>query len=177
MNLTVMRPAQRHRELIAYLATERTGLRKTQMMRIRWTSTANQAGLFDDMPDMVAVTNPAWLRKYQDTLVNLWRFLGQALIIDLGSNVVGFCVIWRNHCKFNGERFLLQRLPVFAEYDRVGAYFEAPKFAIKAGDPFSTLRSFGIVQWQRRIVVRWEYHTQNFLSFQLACLLILFRRF
>ena len=33
-------------------------------------------------------------------------------------------------------------------------------------------------QWQRRILVRWEYHTQNFLAFvQLACLVILFRRF
>jgi hypothetical protein len=27
------------------------------------------------------------------------------------------------------------------------------------------------IQWQRRILVRWEYHTQNFLGFvQLACL-------
>ena len=31
---------------------------------------------------------------------------------------------------------------------------------------------------QRRILVRWEYHAQNFLGFvQLACLVILFRRF
>ena len=73
MNLTVMRAAQRHRELIAYLATERTGLHKPQMMRIRRTPTANQAGLFDDMPDMIAVTNASWFRKYQDTLVNLWQ--------------------------------------------------------------------------------------------------------
>jgi hypothetical protein len=30
----------------------------------------------------------------------------------------------------------------------------------------------------RRILVRWEYHTQNFLGFvQLACLVLLFRRF
>ena len=59
MNLTVMRPAQRHGELIAHLATERTRLRKTHMVRIRWTPTANQTRLFDDMPDMIAVTNPA----------------------------------------------------------------------------------------------------------------------
>jgi transposase len=39
-------------------------------------------------------------------------------------------------------------------------------------------RFFAWMQWQRRIVVRWEYHTQNFLGFvQLACLVILFRRF
>jgi transposase len=39
-------------------------------------------------------------------------------------------------------------------------------------------RFFAWIQWQRRILVRWEYHPQNFLGFvQLACLVILFRRF
>jgi transposase len=39
-------------------------------------------------------------------------------------------------------------------------------------------RFFAWIQWQRRILVRWEYHTQNFLGFvQLACLVVLFRRF
>jgi len=39
-------------------------------------------------------------------------------------------------------------------------------------------RFFAWIQWQRRILVRWEYYTQNFLGFvQLACLVILFRRF
>ena len=39
-------------------------------------------------------------------------------------------------------------------------------------------RFFAWIQWQRRIQVRWEYHTQNFLGFvQLTCLVILFRRF
>ena len=33
------------------------------------------------------------------------------------------------------------RLSVFAEYDRVGAYFEAPNFAIKPQDPFATPNS------------------------------------
>jgi hypothetical protein len=33
------------------------------------------------------------------------------------------------------------RLSVFAEYDRVGAYFEAPHFAIKPQDPFATPNS------------------------------------
>jgi hypothetical protein len=33
------------------------------------------------------------------------------------------------------------RLSVFAGYDRVGAYFQVPKFAIKPGDPFSTPNS------------------------------------
>ena len=39
-------------------------------------------------------------------------------------------------------------------------------------------RFFAWVQWQRRILVRSEYYPQNFLGFvQLACLIILFRRF
>ena len=59
VELAVMTPAQWNGELITHLATDRTGLHKTQMMRIGRPSTANQAGLFDDMPDMIAVTNPA----------------------------------------------------------------------------------------------------------------------
>jgi hypothetical protein len=58
------------------------------------------------MPDMVAVTNPAWFRKYQNTLVNLWWLLGKALIIEAGNNVVSFCAFWRDHCEFGSERFL-----------------------------------------------------------------------
>jgi transposase len=39
-------------------------------------------------------------------------------------------------------------------------------------------RFFAWIQWQRRILVRWEYHPENFLGFvQLACLIILFRQF
>ena len=106
VELAVMTPAHWNGELITHLATDRTGLHKTQMMRIGRPSTANQAGLFDDMPDMIAVTNPARLRKYQETFVNLWRFLGQALIIESGSNVVSFCAFRRGHCEFGGERFL-----------------------------------------------------------------------
>jgi transposase len=41
-------------------------------------------------------------------------------------------------------------------------------------------RFFAWMQWQRqrRILVRWGYHSQNFLGFvQLACLVILFSDF
>ena len=35
-------------------------------------------------------------------------------------------------------------------------------------------RFFAWIQWQRRILVRWEYHAANFLGFvQLACLVIM----
>jgi transposase len=39
-------------------------------------------------------------------------------------------------------------------------------------------RFFAWIQWQRRVLVRCEYHPQNFLGFvQLACLVILLRQF
>src|ERR1700750_1506261 len=39
-------------------------------------------------------------------------------------------------------------------------------------------RFFAWIQWQRRILVRWEYHAHNFLGFvQLACLIVLLRQF
>jgi transposase len=39
-------------------------------------------------------------------------------------------------------------------------------------------RFFSWIQWQRRILVRWEYHAHNFLGFvQLACALILLKQF
>jgi hypothetical protein len=90
MDLTMMSPAQRHREFIARLATERTRLRKKQMMRIRRKPTANQAELFDDMPDMVAVTNASRFGEYKDVLVDLWCVLDQALS-ERSGNVVSFC--------------------------------------------------------------------------------------
>jgi hypothetical protein len=39
-------------------------------------------------------------------------------------------------------------------------------------------RYFGCMQWQRRLVVRWEYYPTNFIGFvQLAALCILLRQF
>src|SRR5262249_6966932 len=39
-------------------------------------------------------------------------------------------------------------------------------------------RFFAWIQWQRRILIRWEDHAHKFLGFvQLACLVILFKRF
>jgi transposase len=39
-------------------------------------------------------------------------------------------------------------------------------------------RFFAWIQWQRRILARWEFYPKNFLGFaQLACLVILFKRF
>jgi hypothetical protein len=38
-------------------------------------------------------------------------------------------------------------------------------------------RFFAWIQWQRRILVRWEFYPKNFVGFvQLACLAVLFKR-
>jgi hypothetical protein len=60
------------------------------------------------------------------------------------------------------------RLSVFAEYDRVGAYFEAPKFAIKPQDPFAspnstTMRLGSAVAWGP-ITFTLEQRTQQSLA-------------
>ena len=46
VQLTVMRPAQRHRKFIADLSTESARLRKTQMVRVAGLAAADEAGLF-----------------------------------------------------------------------------------------------------------------------------------
>jgi len=39
-------------------------------------------------------------------------------------------------------------------------------------------RFFAWMQWQRRLLVRWEYHPRNFLGFvQLACMTVLLKQF
>src|SRR6516165_5660982 len=72
MDLTMMRATERHRKLVTRLAAECTSLRKTEVMRIRWTSTANQARLFDNMPDVLPITNTARFRKGEETLIDVW---------------------------------------------------------------------------------------------------------
>jgi hypothetical protein len=108
MNLTMMRPAQGHRELIAHLPTERTRLRKAQVVGIGRPPTANQTGLFDDMPNMIAVTNAARFGKDQDTLVDLRcaSRLEQSLIAGSSRRVTGFWFFCRDPCQFGGKRFL-----------------------------------------------------------------------
>jgi hypothetical protein len=45
VQLTVMGPAQRHRELVTDLSPQGAGLGKSQMMRVRGFAIAEQAGL------------------------------------------------------------------------------------------------------------------------------------
>ena len=62
--------AQRDGELIADLAAERAVLREAQMVGVRRSAAANQAGLFGHELDVLLVTKAAWLRKSQQALVD-----------------------------------------------------------------------------------------------------------
>jgi hypothetical protein len=61
VDLAMVPPAERYCELVAYFATQCPLLGKAHMMRISRLTAADQARLFGDEPDMVAVANPARL--------------------------------------------------------------------------------------------------------------------
>ena len=69
MDLTVVRPTERHRELVADFATECTGLREAQMVWIGGPATADRARLLHHMPDMIAVANATRFAEYKHTVV------------------------------------------------------------------------------------------------------------
>jgi len=64
MDFTVMRATEWHRKLIAHPATEGPRLRKSQVVSIRRPPTTNQACLFHNMTDMVAIANASRLRMH-----------------------------------------------------------------------------------------------------------------
>ena len=89
----MVRATQRHRELVADLATERTRLREAQMVWIGGPATADQARLFNYMSDMIAVTNATRFGEDKHTLVYLScraSLLGQALRRE---HVVALCTL------------------------------------------------------------------------------------
>ena len=67
----MMTTAQRHRELVADLAPERTRLRKTQMMRIGGRAATDQAGLLHHEAKVLTVAQPTWLGMVQFAFVDL----------------------------------------------------------------------------------------------------------
>jgi hypothetical protein len=82
----------------------------------------------------------------------------------------------RDHLNAVVSQLLIQRIAV------VGAIAEPPTQDRRRLSRYKRRwlveRFFAWIQWQRRILVRWEYHAQNFFGFvQLACLVVLFRRF
>ena len=66
----MMAAAQRNSEFVAHFAGQCATLRKAQMMRIRGKSTAHQARMGCDQPDVVAVANPPGFRQRQYALVD-----------------------------------------------------------------------------------------------------------
>ena len=70
MNLAVVTSAQRHYEFIAHLAAERWTLRKAHVVGVRWLAAADQARLFGNEADVIAVANPPRLREGQHALVD-----------------------------------------------------------------------------------------------------------
>ena len=72
MNLTMMPTAQWHREFVADLAAECGALREAHMVGVRWLPAADQARLFGNETDVIAVADPARLRKGEHALVNFF---------------------------------------------------------------------------------------------------------
>ena len=73
MHLAVVSPAQRYGELVADLAAECLKLRKPKMMGVRGLTTADQARLFGNEPDMVLVANATGLGQDECALVDAIR--------------------------------------------------------------------------------------------------------
>src|ERR1700679_1376691 len=70
MDLAMMAAAQRHRELVADLAAERTRLCKTQMMRVGRRAATDQAGLLHHEAKVLAVAKATRLRVVQFAFVD-----------------------------------------------------------------------------------------------------------
>ena len=91
MHLAMMHPAERHRELIADLATERPGLREAQMMGIGGLAAAYEAGLCGDKFAVMLVAQPA-------------RFGRDGVVLqNLGAVALGAGVLCRRLCEVASE--------------------------------------------------------------------------
>jgi hypothetical protein len=72
MDLAMMTATERHRELVAHLAAERTRLRETQMMWVGRRAATDQAGLLHHEAKVLAVAEATRLRVVQFAFVD-WR--------------------------------------------------------------------------------------------------------
>ncbi len=70
MDLAMVSPAKRDRELIAGLAPERPALSKAQMVGITGLSAADQTGAPGDKFDVLPVTKPARLLQCESGLID-----------------------------------------------------------------------------------------------------------
>ena len=63
VNLAMVPPTQRHRELVTDLAPESRRLREAQMVSVRGVSPTDESGLLGNVPDVIAVPDAARLRQ------------------------------------------------------------------------------------------------------------------
>ena len=77
MDVAVMDPTERYRELIAYLQSHRTGLGEPQMVGVSGTSGADQTRLRRHEFEMGFITQSTWLAERQ------------LAFVDLGGNYIG----------------------------------------------------------------------------------------
>ena len=84
----MMSPAERHGEFVAHLASERPGLRKSEMMGIRGLTPANQAGLRADKFEVRLVAMAPRLADRQHAFVDASPETRPRSWSDLGSDSV-----------------------------------------------------------------------------------------
>ena len=92
MHLAMVPSTQRDCELIADLATERPGLGKAQMMRVRRAATADKARLLGDMADMLAIANTARFSQQQCAFVDAFWLRSPFLWLN-GFGLMRFCCL------------------------------------------------------------------------------------
>src|SRR5215467_13808842 len=85
MHRTMMPATERHRELIADLAAERTGLRKSEVMGVRGLAGADEARLLGDKAQVLSVAIATRRSDRENALVDPLR-----LIRDDGPGPDGF---------------------------------------------------------------------------------------
>src|SRR6516162_1974036 len=76
MHRTMMPTAERHRELIADLAAERTGLGKSEMVGIRGLAAAHETRLLGDVAQVLPVAIAPRGSDREDALVDALRLTG-----------------------------------------------------------------------------------------------------
>jgi len=108
MHLAMVDPAERNGKFIAGLAAEGTQLAEAQVVGIRGSPAADQAGLFDDVPDVVAVTDAPRLGERQNAFVDLRRVarVGHASSRDQRGGIFRFSPAYRDGRQFGCKCFL-----------------------------------------------------------------------
>jgi hypothetical protein len=89
---------ERHRELVAHLATERTRLRKPKMMGIRGLTPTDQAGLRGNKLTMRFVTDAPRFADRKQAFVDAPTDAA-ARVVGLAKALSGIVSIQRTHCR------------------------------------------------------------------------------